>query len=162
MKLNLPENVSSQQDLKALILEVQQYAHWFSQNSVKQKYSKVKSDEQPPELSPEANSLIKEQAKDQKAEQSSLDELIASLSDIEANAPHITITLAAAAPNSLKKELIGWFRQNVDKNILVNFKFNSTLLGGMVVNYRSHIFDWSFRRQIMATRDHFPEVLRRV
>ena len=50
----------------------------------------------------------------------------------------------------------------VAPDVLVNFQFNATILGGMVVRYGSHVYDWSFRRQILAKRDTFPEVLRRV
>jgi hypothetical protein len=32
----------------------------------------------------------------------------------------------------------------------------------MVVVHGSRIYDWSFRRQILATREKFPEVLRNV
>jgi F0F1-type ATP synthase delta subunit len=84
------------------------------------------------------------------------------LREFEESAPHITLTLAAPAPNGLKKTLISWCRDNIDKNILVDFKFNATILGGMVVVYGSRIFDWSFKRQILAAREKFPEVLRNV
>jgi F0F1-type ATP synthase delta subunit len=50
----------------------------------------------------------------------------------------------------------------VAPNMLVDFKFNSTMLGGMVVQYGSHIYDWSFRQRILDARDKFPEVLRSV
>ena len=74
----------------------------------------------------------------------------------------MSITLAAPAGAGLKRTLAEWCRQNIDENLLVHFDFNATLLGGMVVNYGSRIFDWSFRRRILEDRAKFPEVLRRV
>jgi F0F1-type ATP synthase delta subunit len=84
------------------------------------------------------------------------------LEDFSDSAPRVTVTLAAPAPNSLKQTIALWFRENIAPNTLVNFKFNSTILGGMVVVYGSRIYDWSFRRQILVSREKFPEVLRNV
>jgi len=62
----------------------------------------------------------------------------------------------------IQKNLVNWCRENIAPNILITFQFNATLLGGMVIRHGSNIFDWSFRRQILAARNNFPEVLRRV
>ncbi len=161
MKLNLQAKVSSPQDLRAITLEVRQYAQWFSQYSIKKRVSSSKSDAPPP-MSETGVALIKELTDSKQLSQAGLDELIAALENLETTSPRITITLAAAAPNSLKKTLVAWCREQIEPNILVDFRFNSTLLGGMVVRYGSHVYDWSFRRQILAARGSFPEILRRV
>jgi F0F1-type ATP synthase delta subunit len=70
--------------------------------------------------------------------------------------------LAAPPSNGIKKTLVAWCRKNIATDILVNFDFNSTLLGGMVVRYGSHVFDWSFRRKILEEHSKFPGVLRNV
>ncbi|HET8709361.1 MAG TPA: F0F1 ATP synthase subunit delta, partial [Candidatus Saccharimonadales bacterium] len=92
----------------------------------------------------------------------SLDKNMRALEDYARTAPHLTITLAAPAPASLKQTLTAWCRQNLAPNMLVTFEFNSSLCGGMVVRYGSRMFDWSFRRQIMENKQKFPEVLRNV
>jgi hypothetical protein len=161
MSLTLPDSVFSRQDLKAVILEIEQYAKWFSQTATKMRFVSDGSYEAPA-ASPAASELINGWAEGQQLTQVHLDEMIKALKDFEASAPHITITLAAPAPNSLRKTLLAWCRQNINKDILVDFKFNSTILGGMVVVYGSHIFDWSFRRQILASREGFAKVLRNV
>lgn len=160
MKLQLHDDVISPQDLKAVILEVRQYAKWYSQYAVKARVGSSASD-QPPAVSPAAAALIKDWANNQPS-QKSLDELLVALGKIETTSPRVTITLAAPAPGSLKKTLVEWCRHNIGANILVTFRFNSTLLGGLVVQHGSHIYDWSFRRQILAASDKFPEVLRHV
>jgi hypothetical protein len=163
MKLNLQASVSSPQDLKSIILEIRQYAHWFAQYTVKVRASASDGkSEAPPAVSPTAAALIKEAAGKEQLSQKHLDVLIGGLETLENDSPRITITLAAPAPGSLKQALIEWCRQHVAPNILVDFRFNSTLLGGMVVQYGSHVYDWSFRRQILAARGRFPEALRRV
>ena len=161
MKLNLQDSVYSPQDLKAIILEVRKYAHWAAQYGVKMRVSNDNTS-QPPAISLPATKIIKDWAEEKPLNQKSIDELLKTLEAAEVSSPKITITLAAAPTSSLKVTLVKWFREHVDPNILVDFHFNSTLLGGMVVRYNSHVYDWSFRRQILAAREHFPEVLRRV
>jgi hypothetical protein len=161
MKLKLDDSVSSPQDLQALIGEVREYARWFSHNAVKRQLH-AKSTTEQPELSPGAEALLRSWGAGTPLSQKSLDTLIAALVDFAASAPVVTITLAAPVSGSLKKSLVAWCRQNIAPVVLVNFQFNATLLGGMVVRYASHIFDWSFRRQILDNRAAFPEVLRRV
>ena len=161
MNLNIPDSVLSQQDLKAAILEVKRYTRWFSQNTIKAKVA-GQTPSQPLVVSETAALLIGELAKKKPLGQNSLDELIVALTALETSSPRITITLAAMPAGNLKKVLVGWCRKNIAANILVDFRFNATILGGMVVRYGSHVHDWSFRRQILAARDKFPEVLRHV
>jgi hypothetical protein len=160
-KANFQNHVLSVDDLKSVILEVRKYITWFNQTEIKMKVTKNNSYELPA-ISATATEIINEWLAGNAPAQKNLDELMAALEDFEASAPRVTITLAAPPPNSLKKSLADWFRQNVSPNMLVNFKFNGTILGGMVVSYKSHIYDWSFRRQVLSSREKFPEVLRRV
>ncbi len=159
--LKLPNSVASQQDLTALILEVHTYAKWFSHVMVKQQVHVGQMGEPPP-VSEAAGQLLHAWAAGQPLSQQRLDELLAALEEFKTTAPSITITLAAPAPGDLKQTLTAWCRQNIAPSILVTFKFNATLLGGMVVRYGSHVLDWSFRRQILAARGNFPGILRRV
>jgi hypothetical protein len=156
VKLQLASSVSSLQDVTALLLEVHGYAKWFSQTEIKKQVHAEHMSE-PPVLSPAASQLLQ-----QVGSQQALDELIRALEELKNTAPSMTITLAAPAPGDLKQSLVAWCRENISPNILVNFRFNATILGGMVVRYGSHVFDWSFKRQLLANRAHFPEVLRRV
>ena len=161
MKINLPNNVASSQDLTDLILEIQDYARWFEHESIKVKIS-IKHVSKSPILSPSATQLIHESESKQPLTMQKLDEILSLLKNYSNNSPTITFTLAAPATNDIKLSLVDWCRKNILPNTLVNFKFNSSLLGGMVVHCGSHIFDWSFRRQILENRDRFPEVLRNV
>jgi hypothetical protein len=159
--LQIPNNISSLEDVTAVTLEVRDYARWFSHAVVKMHINGTRIPK-PPAVSQAASELIHDWGAKQPLNQKSLDELIAALETFQEKAASITITLAAPAGNDLKQQLVGWCRQNISPEILVSFRFNATLLGGMVVRYGSHVFDWSFRRQILANRAKFPEVLRRV
>lgn len=160
MELKLPEDVISTQDLKAVVIEIRRYAKWFAQANIKLRVSKVGPTE-PPSVSPVAFKLITEFA-GQQVSQKSLDTLLLALEAFATKAPHVSITLAAVAPGTLRKTMVAWWRRQIDPRMLVDFHFNSAILGGMVVRYGSHVYDWSFRQKIMNSRDIFPETLRRV
>jgi hypothetical protein len=159
--LVLPDTISSPQDLLALTIDVRAYARWFSHNTIKAKASAARGS-QAPQVSPVTIELIRNWTGQALLTQDSLDELIAALEHFRDTAPTLTITLAAPAGGELKKTLVAWCRANIAPNALVSFRFNATLLGGMVVRYGSRVFDWSFRREIIANRSKFAEVLRNV
>jgi hypothetical protein len=161
MKLSLPNSVGSQQDVTALQREVKEYARWFAHEAIKKRIS-VKHTSIPPATTPGAAQLIHEWSAKETLTSHRLDELIKELERYGDKAPTITITLPAPPTNDIKATLVGWCRKNIASDILVTFQFNATILGGMVVRFGSHVYDWSFRRQLLAARDAFPEVLRRV
>jgi F0F1-type ATP synthase delta subunit len=159
--INLQNNIYSTEDLKEIISEVKKYASWYAQTAIKMQVTKNNSYEEPSFL-PTASNIINEWIKENPISSKSLDTLIETLEEHLASAPVIVITLAAPAPKSLKKVLVDWCRKNIAPNALIDVRFNATMLGGMVVQHGSHIYDWSFRRQILAERGKFPEVLRNV
>ncbi len=161
MKYRIPASVASSRDLKDLILEIREYASWYEHESVKKRMDVEHISEQPT-LSPSAIELIHEWSASKSISMQSLDNLIKALQEYVDTAPTITLTLAAPPTGTVKANLVNWCRENIAPNILVTFKFNATILGGMVVHYGSRVFDWSFRRQLLASRQKFPEVLRRV
>jgi hypothetical protein len=161
MRLKLRPDLSSRQDIQAVILEIKRYAHWFSQASIRQQVAGGQTAPQPP-LSPAAADLLNQWHSDKQLSTQSLDGLVQLLDEFVAKAPYVTITLGAMAPASLKSEIVSWFRENVRPDLLVDFSFNSTMLGGLVVRYGSRVIDMSFKRRIMTARYKFPEILRHV
>ncbi|PKL31860.1 hypothetical protein CVV43_00180 [Candidatus Saccharibacteria bacterium HGW-Saccharibacteria-1] len=161
MKLRMPDSVASSQDINSIIIEVHEYAKWFNHESIKASVSAGHKSE-PPVMSPITMQILREWEVKNPISQHSLDQLAEVLKDYIKNSPSITITLAAPPTGSIKASLVKWCRSNISSNILVDFQFNSTLMGGMVVRYGSRIFDWSFRRQLLTARSNFPEVLRHV
>lgn len=161
MKLKLPSGVASSQDLVSLTMEIREYARWYEHESIKQQVDS-KYTAASPVLSSDAIELLRDWKTDQQISSQSLDTLIKTLEKYATDSASITITLAALPTSSLKTALVNWCRENIAPDILVSFKFNSNILGGMVVQYGSHVFDWSFKRKIMENRQIFPEVLRRV
>lgn len=161
MRLSLPSTVSSQQDLGTLTLEIREYAKWFAQNAIKQRVH-AKNATPPPALTPSALELVRSASGKSLMTTQTLDNLLTMLEDTKKTAPAITVTLAAPATASVKSDIVKACREHIADNALVTFKFNSSLCGGMVIHYGSHVFDWSFRRQILENRQRFTEVLRSV
>lgn len=161
MKLKLPDSIASSQDVTALQLEVRDYARWFAHEAIKQR-TNTHSTSARPVLSDACQQLLRENTTKKELDRATLDTLVKELEHHTRTAPTITLTLAAPATSSIKATLVKWCRTNIAPDVLVNFQFNATILGGMVVRYGSHVFDWSFRRDILANRGKFPEVLRRV
>lgn len=158
--MKLPSNIISQTDLAGLIFELKRYEKWFAHTSIKQSVQANPASATAPSLSDAALGIVKNNETLLNKQQ--LEQVIWSLEDLLDSSPAITITLAAPAPQSLKISLANWCRNNLAADTLVNFRFNATLLGGMVVQCGSHIYDWSWRRAILNNRGAFAEVLRRV
>lgn len=157
----LPDSVSSPQDLAALILELREYARWSDHVAAKKKLH-LKHSSEPPAITITAKELLKNWLNRRTISEESLSNLIKALEEFKAHAPVATITLADVPSVSIKKELTTWCRNNISPDILVSFTANSTMLGGVIIRYGSHIHDWSYRREILANRNRFSEVLRHV
>lgn len=159
--IKLPDTICSPQDLTALILEIKEYARWYEHESVKQRTgSKTHSTQ--PVLSGTTTTLLRSASTNGTLQPVQLEALIRELEKYKASAATITLTLAAPAPERVKKTLTAWCRTQLSPDILVSFEYNRTLLGGMVVRYGSHVHDWSFRRSLLTTNVKFSEVLNRV
>lgn len=161
MKLKLPDSVATSQDVTALQLELREYGRWFAHESIKQRANSSHKNEAPV-LSSACQELLGSYGGKKDLDRAALDTLIKELDHYTRTADTVTFTLAAPPTASVKASLVKWSRTHIAPDILVNFQFNATILGGMVVRYGSRVFDWSFRRQILANRGNFAEVLRRV
>lgn len=158
MKLTLPDSIASSQDLTALINDVHVYAKWASKELIKQKVAGKSAGSQP-EISPEAATVIRSWGGGKALTQPVIDSLVKALEEHKKTAPSVTITLAAIPSGEVKSKLVGWCRKELDQAILVSFRLNRNILGGMVVAYGSHIHDWSFRRKLLDSPKQFHEVL---
>lgn len=161
MQVVLPSSVSSLQDLNTLSLEIREYAKWFAHNAIKQRVH-AKNATPPPILSSAGLEMIRSVSSSKLLSQKDLDTLLAEFEVLKLKAPTITITLAAPASKDVKESLVSACRLHIAHAAFVNFKFNSSILGGMVISYGSHVLDWSFRRQILENRLAFTEVLKSV
>ncbi len=156
--LHLPPDIVSPRDVSALSTEIRAYAKWFTHNTIKATVG-APTGKTAPSISPVTIEVIKTWVGSGTLTDDSLSELLKALEAFRRSAPTMTITLAAPAGGDLKRTLITWCRENVAGNMLISFKFNRTLLGGMVIRVGSHVYDWSFRRKLLASNVSFLKVL---
>jgi len=159
MKLSLPSTIASSQDLNDIILDIREYAKWYSHNAIKKAGSKKSEN---PDISSTAKEILRQYSDSNSLNSSGISELIEYLERLRSDAPTISVTLASVPTSDLKKSIVEWSRSNLDPNVMVKFQFNATILGGLVVKCGSRIFDWSFRRKILDNRSKYPEILRNV
>lgn len=157
-KLVIPAEVASAQDLASVLTDVRRYGTWASRELIKQKVTGKSAGEQPA-ISKEASDIIRSWSDGKALTQTAIDGLIKALEDYHKSAPSITITLAAIPSGDVKSRLVAWCRKELAPGVLVSFRLNRNILGGMVVAYGSHIHDWSFRRKLLEHQKPFHEVL---
>lgn len=161
MKLHLPASLASSSDLASVEHEIHTYASWLNQAAIKARVTKQIASNKPA-LSPTADQIISSWCNKKEPTAVLLDTLLSEITSYKKTAPHVTITLAALPPNELKSKIVSWVRSELHDDMLVSFKMNKAILGGMVVVYGSRIFDWSFKRKLTTSTASFSEVLRRV
>lgn len=162
MSIQLPDSVWSPEDVAELIADMQRYEQWLSSYDVKRRVNPELPMSGQPNVSAVTVACLQVLHDHNTLNQAGVEELITELQAVQNQAPRIAFTFAAPASNGLKKQIVAWCRKHVAPNTLVSFQFNATILGGMVVRYGSHIFDWSFKRGILANRSKFAEILRNV
>lgn len=159
--IQLPSTVISPRDIAELEMELLSYGDWFRHNAIKQELHLSKGTMMPG-LSQTAVSLLQQVAKDNRLSFQILDQLLKDVRSLRQHAPTMTVTLAAPPSRQLQQTIAGWCRKELNDATLIEFRFNATLLGGIVIRYGSHVYDWSFRRALLTQRHQFAEVLRRV
>lgn len=161
MKFKLSEQIITPDDLLSITNELRNYAKWYDHNAVKLKVLKSK-DTNNVDLSSEAQDLLKQWIGSKPIDSKAIHSLISELEVQFTKVPKIRIVLPAVPSKGVKLSLSNWCRTNLSPDAIVDFKYNSLLLGGMVVYSGSRIFDWSFRRQILNDKDKLKEVITRV
>ena len=161
MMLKLTEDINSAEDLKAVIEEITEYRTYFRHTQIKSKFKNGVS-RGDPDLSVAAVELMTQAKGTKPITLPEIDQLLTELEKLYAKAPKIRVVLAAAPTPAIKKTLSQWIRKNIAELILIDYRFDSTILGGMIVIFGSHIYDWSLRREILASKDKLNEILAHV
>ena len=157
MTLTLPPQLASRQDIARLRTEVERYQAWSRQyqNAARRD---IQYQSEQPALSDTASSLIRAWVHDKK----SIDQLVSEIETIRKSAPSMTVTLASPPPASVQQQLVGWIRTHIGESMLVEFRWNSRLIGGMIIQTDTAMFDWSHRRLLMSSRDKLAQRLQNV
>lgn len=158
MAIELPQEINTPQLLEAAIFELERLRNWGTDSSVKTKVG-VDLDSEP-SLSDETQKLVTDYGSGKALTAAKLAALIKELKSLKPVTVHIT--LAAAPTAGIKMSLISWFRQNVEKDILIGFASDRTIGGGIIIRTPNRIFDYSFRKKLIDGRSKIPEIIRNV
>lgn len=157
MTFVLPTSIGSRQDVMRLRTEIERYSAWVGQfQNAKRRDISYQAEQ--PQLSEPARLLLR----DWLADKRSLAELINTLNAYATKAPSITITLASPPSPSTQADLVTWARQQLDPNMLVELRWNSLLMGGMIVRTDNAVYDWSYRKLLFDARPKLIERLMHV
>jgi hypothetical protein len=154
VSVQLPPAIASRQDVARLRTEVERYQAWVRQyqNAAKRD---IQYQHEQPALSDAATVLIRQWLESKQ----SLDQLIAELAATANTAPSITLTLVAPAPSSVQSALVSWVRTNLNQAMLVEFRWNASILGGIIARTDTTLYDWSYRAKLLGSRDRLIERL---
>lgn len=162
MTLSLPSQLYSTRQLDGLVLEMSQYADFLRSAAITQIVANGAAPTEEPSWSAIVPLVIRAAGITDPMSAEDLDNLVLVLKDLQQTAPSCNLTLAAV-PNQLHMQrIVTWFRQNIDPNMLISFEVNRAVLGGVVVRAGSHIYDYSWRKQLLAKKDLIPEIINRV
>lgn len=95
-------------------------------------------------------------------DRSKAEALLKELTSLRAEAPIVHLTLAGLPPRTLKRQLTEWLRTNIHPHLLMTFAARSDIGGGLILTAGSHIYDFSFRRELLENKHRIAEIFNHV
>jgi hypothetical protein len=155
MNVRLPVDLYSADQLGAVILELRDYVAALRDNQVRRRAGHTV------EETPHVSALLLGVLHGAGAKQDELAPTESVLSDIEvlrSKAMVAHVTLAALPNRTLKRQLVVWFRSQVNPYAFLTFAMRSDIGGGVIVQAGSHIYDYSFRQVLVGNRQRLAEL----
>ncbi|HUC20299.1 MAG TPA: hypothetical protein VMR98_02270, partial [Candidatus Polarisedimenticolaceae bacterium] len=139
MEAKLPAEIYSVDRILAVSEELHSYSVYLSASRVQG----VKAEAF--DLSSRAEAVVNLIPEDQRTAEG-IEAYRLQLEGLATTAPAVTLILAAQAKPGLKQELVNWLRANIHPGLLVNFRANPNIAGGIVIRTINHVYDCSFRQ----------------
>jgi hypothetical protein len=150
--MNLSVDVYSPDQLSELLLQIQDVA-----GVVRGAAARKDAEQEPVTLSPELEQLLTVN-KVTVDDVAALDALSKEIQVTLDRAPAVHILLAAMPGRAIRRQLVTWFRTQVNPLTLITFAARSDLGGGAIVQAGSHLYDLSFRRSIIDNKKRLTEI----
>lgn len=155
MNMVLPVDVASPDRLSELLLELQDVLSALRDAMAQRKTARAPLDTIG--LSPELDQLL-EKNRIAANDTAALETLAKNLTDLLEHAPVAHLLLAAMPGRALRRQIVEWFRAEINPLALVTFTARGDIGGGLVLQTGSHVYDWSFRRAIIDNRSRLTEI----
>lgn len=159
MSLSLPDTIYSPDQISATVLELNNYRASLADAAVRAR--RGSQNHMPREPGALLVAMAEAAAVDLR-NTSALDELRKQLESLLSKAPVAHITLAAIPTHAIKRQLTTWFREHISPDMLLTFTARGDLGGGIVLQAGSHVYDFSFKRRLVADRQRIAEIASRV
>jgi hypothetical protein len=154
----LPVAVYSSQLLESVTFDIEHYLDWYRETRIKKKVGAKATDE--PTHSAETVLVIEAWLAGKAPTVESLEALVKYLRELKMPEVHIML---AALPNRAQREvLVDWFRANTTPHLLMSFVADRNLGGGVVVRTPNRVFDFTWKQQLVASRDKLAGIVKRV
>jgi hypothetical protein len=153
---NLPLELETVEQLQAAKYEIEQYANRLQVATIRQAVGQAPAQDTS-SLMPAAQAIIVAWQGKKTVSAASLTELLATLKGLQPPVLHLTLT--NIAPPTLRRALSQWVRANAHPQALLQLSVDSSIGGGVVIRTTNHLYDDSFRTQLLAHRDNLTKVI---
>ena len=154
----LPAAVYSPQLLESVIYDIQYYLDWIHQNQIRKKVGAQAKAQ--PNHSDETVLVIEAWLGGRPATLELIESLLEHLKALKL--PQVHVTLAALPNRGQRETIVKWFRTNTSPQVLVSFVADRNVGGGLVVRTPNHVFDYTWKQELVAARDKLAGILKRV
>lgn len=151
----LPLDLYSPEQLSAVIIELREYSSALRDMQVRAKMAK--SEITPPHTSALLLGVI-HSTEANATDMTAIEKLLHQLEAIRDKAPTAHIMMAALPNRDLKRKLIEWFRTQIHPYMLLTFATRTDIGGGIIMQAGSHIYDYSFRQQLLNNKHRISEI----
>lgn len=159
MSFKLPDSLYSADQLQVCSDELRRYAEALQQGQYQKEAGSKTAKIVLPELSASSYDLLEALPKSKRLDPALVEQICDVLDGWMKTAPVMNITLAAPATHQLKTELVSWFRTNIGPQTILSFHVNPDIAGGIVVRSTNHVYDMSFRRELLKRPEKLIEVI---
>lgn len=153
--MTLPVDVYSPDQLSEAIMELRSYTASQRDAVVR---ARAHADNQTAEGQTQVSEALKHVLDSAQTAGESLEQLLKQLEELLAKAPVAHLTLAALPNRAIKRQITLWFRTEIHPTMLLTFAARGDIGGGAVVHIGSHLYDLSFKKQILANKNRLTEI----
>lgn len=158
--VHLPTDLYSPEQLSAVVIELRTYIGALRDARVRAKATK--SEVAAPGHTSALLLGVFRGAGVQTTDLEASEKLLKELEAIRDKAPAVHLMMAALPNRDLKRKFTDWFRTSIHPYTLLTFATRADIGGGIIVQAGSHVYDYSFRQQILTNRHRISEIYARV
>ncbi|MEI6237177.1 MAG: hypothetical protein WCP03_01070 [Candidatus Saccharibacteria bacterium] len=153
MDLNIPNNLSSKQDITHVHRELRKF-----NDSVMQSIMRHDDPVKYPPISDSLRALAIENQSDLR-DPMACDKLLLQLEDLKHTAPTVHISFPADPSRDVLQKLVMWLRKEVNPKIFIQIGLQPTIAAGIVLRTPNKAFDFSLRKHLYKNKDKLIEAL---